>query len=271
MIDLDDLQQVRQMDRLGLQAIAADPYLPEQALCAAAARDSITYAAEVSGLAHLAAALNTLSSPTSRALVLATGDMQPDLTFDTHPAYALAFFLALSVQSAGVAQVQPAVDHAWLRSLLPETPTVDNVAKQGALRLYQHIPLIWSGEAWLKGVGEDWRLRILYYAESAALVAGSEAMQRMWSMARFPNFWPQGVTVVHLGQVGANATPADSTLATILAARRFPRLELTAPGITRTATALHYLYLGNWIALYLAALYQVDPADRVPLQLLGLA
>ena len=55
MIDLDDPQQVRQLDRLGLQRVAADPHLPEQALGAAAAGDPITYAPEVAGLARLAA------------------------------------------------------------------------------------------------------------------------------------------------------------------------------------------------------------------------
>jgi hypothetical protein len=33
-------------------------------------------------------------------------------------------------------------------------------------------------------------------------------------------------------------------------------------------TGLHLLELGEWLALYAAALYNVDPADRVPLQIL---
>lgn len=271
MIDLDDPQQVCQADRLRLQAVAADPHLPEQALHAASAGGSITYSPQISGLAHLATTLNAQLSPDS-VFVQADDDLQPDLTFDTHPAYTLAFFLASSAQISKELKIQlTTLDHTWLRSLQPETPIVDNVAKQMALRLYQHIPLIWSGETWLSGVGEDWRLRILYYAESAALAAESEAMQRVWSMARFPHFWPNGVTVLHLaGQVSTGAKPADDALATILAARRIPRLQLAAHGKTRVAAALHYLYLGNWVALYLAALYQVDPADRVPLQLLSL-
>ncbi|HRW49608.1 MAG TPA: SIS domain-containing protein, partial [Caldilinea sp.] len=101
--------------------------------------------------------------------------------------------------------------------------------------------------------------------------AGSESMQRLWSMARFPNFWPNGVVVVHLTEQERPALPGSEALTAILAARRIQRIELAAPGATRAEVAIHHLYLGNWIALYLAALYQVDPADRVPLQLLGLA
>lgn len=266
MIDLDDPQQVRQLDRLGLQRVAADPHLPEQALCAAAAGGSITYAPEVAGLARLAAELSALPPPAP-----ATGDAPRILTFDTHPAYILTTFLALSARMAGEPPPQLAVNRAWLQALLPETPAAANVAKQAALRLYQHVPIIWSGAPWLEGVGEEWRLRILYYAESGALAAGSERMQRLWSMARFPNFWPNGVVVVHLAAQDGPAMPGDEALAAILAARRIQRLELAAPGVTSAEVAIHHLYLGNWIALYLAALYQVDPADRVPLQLLGLA
>lgn len=265
MIDLDDPQQVRQLDRLGLQSVAADPHLPERAMRVAAIGDSITYAPEVAGLARLAAELSTLPSP---APVI--GDAPPSLTFDTHPAYTLATFLALPARTAGERLPQLTVNRAWLHALLPETPAAGNMAKQTALRLYQHVPLIWSGAPWLEGVGEEWRMRILYYAESAALGAGAESMQRLWSMARFPNFWPHGVVVMHLTEQGSPVAPEDEALAAILAARRIQRLELAAPGATRAEVAIHHLYLGNWIALYLAALYQVDPADRVPLQLLGL-
>ena len=266
MIDLDDPQQVRQLDRLGLQRVAADPHLPEQALRAAAAGDRITYVPEVAGLARLAAELSALPIPAPT-----TGDAPPTLTFDTHPAYTLAIFLASSARIAGEPPPQLSVNRTWLHALRPETPAAANMAKQAALRLYQHVPLIWSGAPWLEGVGEEWRLRILYYAESAALAAGSEGMQRLWSMARFPNFWPNGVVVVHLAEQERPAVPGSEALAAILAARRIHRLELAAPGATRTEVAIHHLYLANWIALYLAALYQVDPADRVPLQLLGLA
>lgn len=271
MIDLDDTQQVRQADRLGLQAIAADPRLPEQALHTAEAGERIDYPPELTGLARLAADLHPSPTPARTGTSVVTSAM-PDLTMDTHPAYAFATFLASSALAARQPLPQLVLDHAWLRTLVPESPVADNVAKQTALRLYQHIPLIWSGAAWLDAVAEDWRMRVLYYAESAALAAGEEAMQRAWSMARFPNFWPNGVAVVHLASRHDAATDkVDGRLATILAARRIKCVEVAAPGATQAEIAIHYLYLGNWIALYLAALYQVDPADRVPLQLLGLA
>ena len=271
MIDLDDLHQVRQADRLGLQAIAADLRLPQQALRAAAAGAHPAYPPELAGLARLAADLYALPAPIT-ASASAAENAPPLLAIDTHPAYAFTAFLAHSARAAGQRLARPALDDLWLHTLLPETPVASNVAKQTALNLYQHIPLLWAGEPWLDAIAEDWRLRILYFAESAALAASEEVMQRFWSMARFPNFWPNGVAVVHLASGHTSSTEATAgKMATILAARRIRHSDLAAPGATQAEMAIHYLYLGNWIALYLAALYQVDPADRVPLQLLNLA
>ena len=278
MIDLDDPQQVAQADRLGLQAVAADWDLPAQAMQAAASLLGRTVSREpasalpdeLSALARLAAETHGLDATTVLASSVLVSSVQPTITFDTHPAYTFARFLAVAAHAAGRPIRSITLDHAWLDGLLPHTAVADNLAKQVALRLYQHIPLIWSASPWLDGIAHDWRLRIARYAESAAMAASDAEMQRVWSMARFPAFWPNGVTVWHLDAAPVVAG-GPNKLSAILAARRLPVIELSAPGSTPAEQAVHYLYLGNWVALYLAALYQVDPADRVPLQLLGLA
>lgn len=278
MIDLDDTQQVAQADRLGLQVVAANLDMPAQAIQAATTRgdqirlDEPTTAppGELHGLARLAAETYDVNVASVLANAGQTDREQPSITFDTHPAYTFTYFLAVAAQVAGQSKPKLVLDRPWLESLLPHSPVADNAAKQVALRLYQHIPLIWSAMPWLDSIAHDWRLRIARYAESAALAAGDAEMQQVWSMARFPAFWPNGVTIVRLDTAPAESREPRKLLA-ILAARRFPVGEVASPGTTRAGHAMHHLYFGNWVALYLAALYQVDPADRVPLRLLGLA
>ncbi len=278
MIDLDDPQQVALADRLGLQTVAADLSLPLRAMSAAnrllgqtapSAPDPVPLD-DLRGLARFAAEIYAVDVTAVLASAVSETPGEPPITFDTHPAYTLAHFLALAARAADRPLPDLALDRGWLESLLPHTPVAGNVAKQVALRLYQHIPLIWSALPWLDGIAQEWRLRLARYAESAALAAGDEEMQRVWSMARFPAFWPNGVTILRLDAAPV-ATREPNKLLPILAARRCPVIELAAPGSTPVEYAIHYLYLGNWVALYLAALYQADPADRVPLQLLGLA
>ena len=194
--------------------------------------------------------------------------------FDDHPAYVFAYLCALAAHGAHIPldslADSLALNEEWLHSLLPATPHLQNPAKQLALRFFSHTPLLWAEAPWLVHIAQDWRLRILRYAECAALVADLSDMLQGWSMARFPAFWPNTICVAHL----ACAAPPDDarifTLQSILRKRRFDSIEVAPPVGNAPAMALHLLYLGEWVALYLAALYGVDPADRVPLQLLGM-
>jgi hypothetical protein len=54
-----------------------------------------------------------------------------------------------------------------------------------------------------------------------------------------------------------------------LTRRRVAAVQAPAPaGLSDLEHVLYLLELGEWIALYAAALYNVDPSQRVPLQIL---
>jgi hypothetical protein len=130
---------------------------------------------------------------------------------------------------------------------------------------------LWAEDGWQAEIAQDWRLRILRYAESAAIVADLSEMQQAWSMARFPNFWGNALCVARIGEVAAHHHGQVNMLQSILQKRRFNTIHIEVPGEDPFLRGIHLLYLGEWVALYLAALYGVDPEARVPLQLLGLA
>ncbi|WP_298984275.1 SIS domain-containing protein [Caldilinea sp.] len=197
-------------------------------------------------------------------------DLRGLLHFDEHPAYTFTFLWALARAALGQASAPPALDLAWLQSLTPTTPFAANPAKQLAQRCYARVPLLWAEESWQSEIAHDWRLRILRYAESAAIVADFSEMQHGWSMARFPNFWINALCVVKIGAIASDNEAQANMLQSILQKRRFNAIQVDAPGGDPVTRAVHLLYFGEWAALYLAALYGVEPEARVPLQLLGL-
>jgi hypothetical protein len=277
--ELDDLDLLARADRLRLHERAGDFTLVRRGLIDAQAHldqpvAALLVAADLEALALAVSRLYSTgwsvnpADETRSALALR-------VRFDDHPAYVFAYLCALAAHSAhtplDTLADSLALNEAWLHSLLPATPHLQNPAKQLALRLFSHTPLLWAESPWLVNIAQDWRLRILRYAESAALVADLSDMLQGWSMARFPTFWPNTICIARL----ASAAPAYDArifaLQSILRKRRFDSIEIAPPAGSAPAMALHLLYWGEWVALYLAALYGVDPADRVPLQLLGMA
>lgn len=198
-------------------------------------------------------------------------DLRSSLRFDEHPAYTFTFLWTLEAGASGRPSAPSVLDRAWLQTLAPTTPFATNPAKQLAYRFYTRVPLLWAEDGWQAEIVQDWRLRILRYAESAALVADLSEMQQAWSMARFPNFWVNALCVAQIGKVAAQHHVQVNILQSILQKRRFNMIHIEVPGEDPFLRAVHLLYLGEWLALYLAALYGVDPEARVPLQLLGLA
>jgi hypothetical protein len=167
---------------------------------------------------------------------------------------------------------ESAVDAAWLDSLLSQMPRAHNPAKQLALRLYERTPLFWAASH-LASLPPLWQQQVMHAAEAAALSATLEQMARDWSMVRLPRFWPNALVGVWISDGGED--PAEQQLAvnlqTLLQKRRYQVIRVAVPrGATPAATTWHGHELGSWVALYLAALYGVDPAERVPWQYLGL-
>ncbi|MBW7886124.1 MAG: hypothetical protein H3C34_26545, partial [Caldilineaceae bacterium] len=179
------------------------------------------------------------------------------------------FFQGLCAGLAGPTTPAPALqlDRRWLESCHPSIPAAANPAKQIALHLYAHVSLVWADTEAFAGVAADWQSRLLLYAETAAIFATVDEMRGLWSMARFPNFWANGVRGVELT---TGTAAASDRLHMLLQRRRIKTMRIAAPGASPAALCAHLLALGEWVALYAARLYQVDPADRVPLAYLGL-
>lgn len=238
---------------------------------AAAARLDLPY--DVRPLANAVAHLGAPAVKLMAAMVEDGADaldLRALLHFDEHPAYTFTFLWTLARAALGEASAPPTLDLAWLQSLTPTTPFAANAAKQLAQRCYARVPLLWAEEGWQTEIAHDWRLRILRYAESAAIVADFSEMQHGWSMARFPNFWINALCMVKIGAVAPDNEAQANVLQSILQKRRFNTIYIDAPGSDPVTRAVHLLYFGEWAALYLAALYGVEPEARVPLQLLGL-
>lgn len=198
-------------------------------------------------------------------------DLRNHLRFDEHPAFVFALLWALTARPADSASALPRLDRDWLQTLTPASPFVVNPAKQLAQRFFARVPLLWAEDGRQAHLAQDWRLRIVRYAESAALAADMTEMQQVWSLARYPSFWINALCIARLGAMSAPGSGQAALLQLILQKRRFITIDIETPSVDPLTHSLHLLYLGEWVALYLAALYGVDPAARVPLQLLGIS
>jgi hypothetical protein len=96
-------------------------------------------------------------------------------------------------------------------------------------------------------------------------------------MARSPNYWPNSAIYVQVGPLAAGSVAAKAV--DLLRRRRFACVS--APAIQPTdapqsdsrfaRTLVHAiggLAYGEWVALYAALQAHIDPAERVPLELL---
>ena len=230
-------------------------------------------AGAVTSLVKVALALDPVDLNDVATEATATVNLAPCLHGSDHPALALRVLLAVLAAANGTVAETPPLAQAVLEALdrcRPETPVTENPAKQLALRFYERAVLIW-GEGPAAAVAQDWAMRYCWYAEAAALAVDLAEVSRLLVMARLPRFWPNTALFVQLPAPTTDAPAsglADTTLH-LLARRRFATLAVTAPsGLSQLDHLLYLLELGEWVALYAAALYGVDPAQRVPLQLL---
>lgn len=194
----------------------------------------------------------------------------PPVDASAHPAYTLLALLGLLAAARPHMPPWPAPAPALLEALAcchPTVPSADNPAKQIALRLHGRIPCFWGAEL-EAAAAQAWTAAFLWSAETMALAAHQDELSRLLVMARFPRFWPNAAALVHLVTPDAPASLAAET-GRLLARRRFVLLELHAPaGLSLLDRALYWLEMGEWVALYAAALNNVDPAAQVPLEIL---
>lgn len=194
----------------------------------------------------------------------------PPIDAGAHPAYTLLALLGLLAAAHRHAPLYPSPAPALLEALArccPDVPSADNPAKQIALRLHGRIPCFWGANL-EAAAAQAWTAALLWSAETMALAAHQDELSRLLVMARFPRFWPNAAVLVHLITPDAPAGLAAET-GRLLARRRFAMLDLHAPaGLALLDRALYWLDMGEWVALYAAALNNVDPAAQVPLDIL---
>ncbi len=206
-------------------------------------------------------------------------DLSTEIQEGSHPARVFLFLLGLLSRWGGpvdaqalLAGVDPQLPGmaAWL----PRSPQAENPAKQLALAIHERTPLFWAWEP-LVGVAQDWSQRLILYAEASAAWASGQDLTHLQVMARFPRYWHHITTFVQLtGPPGPGAEAGElhrraDAFRLLLEKRRAERVEVPSPGeVSGVVAAWRLLELGEWVALYSASLYGVDPADRVPLAFL---
>jgi hypothetical protein len=226
-------------------------------------------------LLSAAIALRARHDPETELAAAATTavDLAPYVAADHHPAQVLHVLAGLLAAAAGLPRppvTTPAAD--LLMRCRPGIPAAGNPAKQMALRLHDRIPCFW-GAGLCAAVAADWAMRYLWYAEAMAWAVSEAELSRLLILARLPRYWPNSAVFVRLAPPGEMNAQLAVQMEWILTRRRFPTVELPGNGLsdrehTLWEHALAWLELGEWLALYAAALYNVDPAQRVPLELL---
>jgi hypothetical protein len=223
------------------------------------------------GVRLTAASFGSAAAPAA----IQTFDLTSYLDANRHPVESVLFLVAVLLLVKGysldVEPIASQVEH-WL-ALATKTQNVPavtldhNPAKLLARRLDDRLPVFW-GDGVCAAIAADWSLRYLWYAELMAFSTSGSELARTFVMARLPRYWPNIAALVQLtlpGEPVQLATAATS----IFARRRFvTHTVATLDHLPPLAGALDLLELGEWVALYAATLNNVDPADRVPHQLL---
>lgn len=197
-------------------------------------------------------------------------DLRGQLPPDLHPAQAFLALLLL-LDSQGIRPFPPKERRAsWsIHPWLPTEPMETNAAKGLAQRCITRVPLFWAGPE-MAGVAQVWQRRYQEYAEAAAFWATAGEMAESQIMARFPRFWNQAGFAVHLlpAQVSAAYRGLTDGMKVLFAHRSMQLASVTAQPTDPVQAVWYLLEFGEWVALYAAALNEVDPADQVPRQFL---
>jgi hypothetical protein len=190
----------------------------------------------------------------------------------SHPATLFLFLLALldgwlGRNLAEEASALSANHLANLASAVATVPLADNPAKQIAYRLHERLPLFWAEEP-LAGIAYDWWQRYTLYAEAKAEWSTAAAIRQVTATVRFPRYWPQAGTFVRLAQRAEEGPPWLQALERLFQRRKLQGMTVAAMAESLPVALLYLFEMGEWVAIYAAALLGVDPADRVALDFL---
>jgi hypothetical protein len=190
----------------------------------------------------------------------------------SHPATLFLFLLALLDGWLGRSLAEESLALSAdrlvdLASAVAEVPLADNPAKQIAYRLHERLPLFWAEEP-LAGIAYDWWQRYTLYAEAKAEWSTAAAIRQVTATARFPRYWPQAGTFVRLAQRAEEGPPWLPALERLFQRRKLQGMTVAATEENLPAALLYLFEMGEWVAIYAAALLGVDPADRVALDFL---
>lgn len=191
---------------------------------------------------------------------------------ESHPSTIFLFLLAvldgwLGRSLAEDAIVLPPDRLASLSSATASVPLAENPAKQIAYRLYERLPLFWAEEP-LIGVAVDWWQRYTLYAEAKAEWSRSPQIRGVTAATRFPRYWPQAGLFVRLARQAEDGPSWLGAWERLCQRRKLQAMTVAAEVESLPAALLYLLEMGEWIALYAAALLGVDPAERVALDFL---
>lgn len=190
----------------------------------------------------------------------------------SHPATLFLFILALldgwlGRNLAEEAIALPATCLVDLASSEATVPLAENPAKQIAYRLHERLPLFWAEEP-LAGLAYDWWQRYTLYAEAKAEWSTAAAIRQVTATVRFPRYWPQAGAFVRLAQQAEKGPPWLQALERLFQRRKLQGMTVAAMAESLPAALLYLFEMGEWVAIYAAALLGVDPADRVALDFL---
>jgi hypothetical protein len=189
---------------------------------------------------------------------------------DAHPVAVWGYLMALYYTFTGhpdeIEQLST-VAGAHTDDCVPSVSVTDNRAKQLTHRLYDRIPIFW-GEGAHAGVALDWRHRYVRYTEARAEWTQLDVIRHVDVMARFPRYWPQAGIYVQLTHP-APVSESIVLLRQLWQARRIQQETFTSTSSLLLPSIYELLCMGEWVALYAAAMLGVDPMDRVALDFLG--
>jgi glucose/mannose-6-phosphate isomerase len=147
-------------------------------------------------------------------------------------------------------------------SLSPLTPTQDNRAKQLAYSLRGKLPLIYASSPLLYGVAFRWKTQINENAKAHAYVDYFSELHHNEIMAWESKEKVANFAVVILRDKGENDRIRERIEITKeLLSDKTEIYEVWTKGEGKLARLLSVLYLGDFLSLYLAVLYGVDPQE----------
>lgn len=153
----------------------------------------------------------------------------------------------------------------------PGNSLVKNSAKSLARELFGSVPLFYGVGSWQGGVAERWKgqmnenAKIMAFAHSFPELNHNEILGWVLSSRQGVSRW----SVVFLqGGLESERMRLRVRLMRDYLVPYASVYEVTAPGVTICEKILSLTYFGDFLSLYLAALYGVDPEEMEPIRAL---